>query len=253
MITYNPFTLKGKTILITGASSGIGRATAIECSKLGASLIITGRNVERLNAVLNELDTSEGQLHKKIIVDLSTSDGINELTSQLPKLNCVFSNAGIGNSRLIKFINEEELRSLFNINLFSHVLLAKTIMKKRLLLKGGSYVFTSSVGGLNSFVPANAQYGMTKASIYSFTKSCAVEFAPHYRFNCVCPGMTKTPLIQFNTITEEDLKKDANTYLLKRYAEPEEIAHAATFLLSDASSFIDGTSIVVDGGLSVLH
>lgn len=254
MTNYNPLTLEGKTILVTGASSGIGRATAIECSRLGASMVITGRNEQRLNEVFEELDTSAGQQHKQIISDLSTMEGIDELVAQLPKLNGVFSNAGIGNSKPIKFIKIDELKALFDVNLFSHVMLTKTVMKKKILQKGGSYVFTSSVGGVTSFVPGNTQYNMTKSALYTFTKNCAVEFSPNYRFNCICPGMIRTPLTApTGSITKEDQEKDAEHYLLKRYGEPEEVAHVVAFLLSDASSFIDGTSIVIDGGASVNH
>lgn len=254
MTNYNPLTLEGKTILVTGASSGIGRATAIECSRLGASMVITGRNEQRLNEVFEELDTSAGQQHKQIISDLSTMEGINELVAQLPKLNGVFSNAGIGNSKPIKFIKIDELKALFDVNLFSHVMLTKTVMKKKILQKGGAYVFTSSIGGVSSYAPGNTQYNMTKSALYTFTKNCAVEFSPNYRFNCICPGMIRTPLTApTGSITKEDQEKDAEHYLLKRYGEPEEVAHVVAFLLSDASSFIDGTSIVIDGGMSVNH
>lgn len=253
MINYNPFSLEGKVILITGASSGIGRATAIECSRLGASLVITGRNEERLHETFDELDVSVCQHHNMIIADLSLEEGICNVVKQLPKINGVFSNAGIGNTRPIKFIKPNELEEVFKNNLFSHVLLAKQIIKNKLIEKNSSYVFTASIGGVWSIVPGNTQYGMTKAAIYSFMKSCAIELAPKIRFNCVCPGMIDTPLTNFGSLTEEDKQKDAKKYLLGRYGKPEEVAHAVAFLLSDASSFIDGTSIVVDGGYLANH
>lgn len=255
MITYNPFSLEGKTILITGASSGIGRATAIECSKLGASLIITGRNEQRLNDVFNQLDTSAGQHHKQVIADLATEEGINSLVSQLPKLNGVFSNAGIGITKLIKFIKIEDLEKIFHTNTFSHVLLAKYLFKKKLLNENCSYVLTSSLAGSYGFAPGNSAYGMAKASIDAFVKYSSKEFAARkIRVNAICPGMIETPFTApTGDITEEDLKKDRENYLLKRYGRPEEVAHTVAFLLSDASSFIDGTEIIIDGGYTANH
>lgn len=128
---YNPYSLENKTILVTGASSGIGRATAIECAKLGATVIITARNESRLSAVLAELDTTHGQRHQMVIADIATSEGLDTLIAALPSIDGLSSNAGIalGNSP-IKFIGEEQMQSLMQTNTYSHVLLAKTLFKK---------------------------------------------------------------------------------------------------------------------------
>lgn len=252
---YNPFSLENKTILVTGASSGIGRATAVECAKLGASVIISGRNVDRLKAVYDELDYSLGQTHQMIIADLSTEDGVSELVSQLPLLDGVSSNAGLPMTLLIKFIKQETLQEILNINTFSHVNLAKLLFKKKKLNTGASYVFTASIGGTTSFGPGNSVYGMSKAAINSFMRFCAIEFSTRMiRCNCVSPGMILTPMTQdSSTFTKEDYEKDAEKYLLKRYGRPEEVARTIIFLLSDASSFITGDTILVDGGFTANH
>jgi NAD(P)-dependent dehydrogenase (short-subunit alcohol dehydrogenase family) len=252
---YNPYSLEGKTILVTGASSGIGKATAIESAKLGASVVVTARNEERLSAVLSGLDTSMGQKHQMVIADIATSEGIDTLISVLPTLDGLSSNAGIalGNSP-IKFIGEEQMEKLMQTNTYSHVILAKSLFKKKLIAKNGSMVFTASIGGTVSHGPGNTLYGMSKNALLSFAKYAAIEFAPRgIRVNCVSPGMIETPLINLDALTEEDKAIDADKYLLKRYGRPEEVARTTTFLLSDASSFITGTAIVVDGGYTVNH
>lgn len=254
-MNYNPYSLENKTILVTGASSGIGKATALECAKLGASVIVTARNQERLSAVLADLDTSCGQIHQMIIADISTSEGLDKLIAALPTLDGLSSNAGIalGNSP-IKFIGEEQMQSLMQTNTYSHVLLAKTLFKKKLIAKNGSMVFTASIGGTVSHGPGNTLYGMSKNALLAFAKYAAIEFAPRgIRVNCVSPGMIETPLINLDALTDEDKAVDADKYLLKRYGRPEEVARTTAFLLGDASSFITGTAIVVDGGYTVNH
>lgn len=252
---YNPFTLESKTILVTGASSGIGKATAIACSKLGATVIVTGRNSERLDDTFNELDSSFGQQHLAIIADLSTEDGIAELVANVPQLDGVSSNAGVAMTQLIKFIKQDTLLNVWNANTVSHVNLAKLLFKKKKLNQAASYVFTASVGGTTSFGPGNSVYGMSKAAINSFMRFCAIEFSTRMiRCNSVSPGMIVTPMTQdSSTFTKEDYEKDAEKYLLKRYGRPEEVANAIVFLLSDASSFITGETIIVDGGFTANH
>lgn len=252
---YNPYSLEGKTILVTGASSGIGQATAIECSKLGANVIITARNEERLKKTFDALDTSMGQQHQMVIADVATSEGLEALVSALPALDGLSSNAGmaVGN-KPIKFIKDDDIQTIMQTNTFSHAMLAKLLFKKKLLNKNASCVFTASIGGTKSYGPGNTIYGMSKAALESFVKYAAIEFAPRgIRCNNVCPGMIETPLINLDALTDEDKAIDAEKYLLKRYGQPVEVARTTAFLLSDASSFITGTSIIIDGGYTVNH
>ena len=252
---YNPYSLENKTILVTGASSGIGKATAIECAKLGASLIITARNEDRLKAVFEELDGCFNQEHQMVIADVATDEGLSVLLDSVKSLDGVSSNVGIVvNNAPIKFIKDEVLDQVFNVNAFSHIKLARDLYKKKILKKGASYVFTVSVGGVTAFNAGNSVYGMAKAAVNSFMKFCAVDFSSRgIRCNSICPGMIETPMTGLNgTFTEEDYKKDMEHYLLKRYGRPEEVAWTTAFLLSDASSFITGHALMVDGGASLV-
>lgn len=256
MSNYNPYSLLGKTILVTGASSGIGRATAIVCSKLGANLVLTARNEERLKETIAELDTSDGQNHRYIVADVATDEGLTYLVGELPQLDGVLSNAGITKISPIKYLKNELIDEIIQTNIISHIKLARDLHKKKKLEKGSSYVFTASIGGVKTNGTGNSVYDITKAGLNSFAKSCAVDFSSRkIRVNTVCPGMIHTSMTApTGEFSEEDYQKDIKEhYLLGRYGQPEEVAHAVAFLLSDAASFITGASIIIDGGRSVIH
>lgn len=129
---YNPYSLEGKTILVTGASSGIGKATAIECSKLGANLIITGRNAARLEETLNQLS---GSGHKMIIADLSNNEEVEYLCNESIQIDGLVNNAGIGYTKMINFIKEADLETVFKANAFSGMLLTKIFLKRKRLIR----------------------------------------------------------------------------------------------------------------------
>lgn len=249
-MSYNPFSLEGKTVLVTGASSGIGRTTAIECSRMGASVIITARNEERLTATLNSLDTESGQSHRMIIADLSSDTGVNALVDELPHLDGVSLNAGIVKTLPVKFINKDDLTEVLNVNMMGPILLAQRLLKKKKITKGSSVVFTSSIGGVMISTVGNTMYGVSKGGLNAFMKGMALEMASvGIRSNSVNPGFVATNILSAGTISEEDLKKNVSAYPLGRFGKPEDIAHAIIYLLSDASSWVTGHTLVVDGGV----
>lgn len=249
MADYNPFSLVGKTVLVTGASSGIGQATAIECSKLGAKLVITGRNVERLQDTFSKL---EGEGHQQILAELTNAEDVNRLVAECPELNGLVLCAGKGILLPIQFCDEEKFADVFKTNFFSPVETLRLLTKKKKLVKGSSVVFVSSIGGVHVFATGNAVYGASKAAVNSVMRFFANEFAPKkIRVNSVNPGRVNTKLIQGGTMSEEQLQADIAKYPLKRYGEPVEIAHGIIYLLSDAASWVTGHSLVIDGGVTI--
>ena len=248
-MSYNPFSLEGKTILITGASSGIGKATAIECSKLGARCIITGRNEKRLSETYSLL---EGEGHLQIVSDLSDFSQIQKLVDQIPVVNGLVNNAGISKHLPVNFVTEEKIDEIFPINLTAPILLFSKLLKSKKMARPSSAVFTSSINGLLVGEKSACLYSTTKAGISGFVKVCAHELASKgIRVNCVCPGMIETSILSEGTITKEQLAENAKGYPLGRHGKPEEVAWGIIYLLSDASSFVTGTNLVIDGGISV--
>lgn len=247
-LPYNPFSLKGKTILITGASSGIGRATAVACSKMGANVVITGRNVERLRQTYEQLDTVG--THYQFAGDLTLQEDLERLVEDVPVLDGLVNNAGISYTKPIGFLKPDDIRMVYEANLYAPMLLTNSLLKKKKIAKGASVVFMSSTAAFGCS-NANSTYGTSKAALSDFMHYCNKEITPvrHVRFNAIHPGMVRTELVANLTFTEEELQKDMARYPLGRYGEPDDIANAVVFLLSDASSWISGVSLIVDGGL----
>lgn len=251
MGNYNPFSLEGKTVLVTGASSGIGKATAIECSKLGATVIITGRNEERLKETFNALDGKD-RTHLSIVADLATEEGLDIIVKSTPNLNGLVLCAGKGNTLPMQFSSTKKFEPVFDINFFAPVELLRVLMKKKILEKESSVVMVASIGGIRRITFGNGIYGASKAALNTAMKYCAREYGSTrlVRVNSICPGMVETPLIHSGNLTEEQLEADRKTYPLQRYGQPEDIAKAAIYLLSDASSWVTGHALVVDGGVT---
>ena len=246
---YNPFSLDGKTILITGASSGIGRAAAIECSKMSAKLIITARNAERLQETLSQL---EGEGHQMLLCDLSDSSAINEMVDQLPEINALVNNAGYTKLLPINFINRDDFQSILDVNTVAPIMLLQRLLKKKKLAKNSSVVFTSSMAGIGSSSVANGMYTASKGALSAFIRCAALELASKgIRVNAVCPAMVNTNIMESGSVSEEQLKEDLKHYPLGRYGEPNDVAYAMIYLLSDASSWVTGTNMVIDGGVTL--
>ncbi len=244
--SLNPFSLKGKTILITGASSGIGRATAIVCSKMGANVIVTGRNEDRLRETFNQLDGEENQ---SIVADLTNSEAIDSLVQQLPALTGVVHCAGIGNRSMLKMVKEKDISKVMRTNFESPVLLQKALLKKKKLDNSSSIVFVASRA---PFAPAigNGIYAASKGALIAYAKVLGLEVANQLmRVNCVCPAMVWTELVERDAaLTGTDYHEAEKKYPLKRYGQPEDIANLIVYLLSDASSWMTGSCIDITGG-----
>lgn len=243
----NIFSLEEKTILVTGASSGIGKSIAIECSKMGANLIITGRNHDRLNETFQQLT---GESNQMICADLTISSEIKELANCLPNIDGIVYAAGINTKTPVKFISEEKIDAIMKTNYYAPLMLIQSVLKLRKLQKEGSIVLISSIASTYAAV-SNALYASSKGAVNSLVRVLALELAPQrVRVNGIQPGMVKTDILDFHYLKEElaDLIK---TIPLGRLAKAEEIAYAAIYLLSDATGWVTGTSLVIDGGTTL--
>lgn len=244
---YNPYSLEGKTVLVTGASSGIGRATAIECSKLGAKVVITARHEERLKETLSAL---EGDGHQLILCEMTSDDDLANLVETVPVLDGLVCNAGINKLVPIRQLKAEDLNHIFEVNTFSSIILLQKLMKKKKLAEDASVVYTSSISGIGAAAVGESMYIASKGALSAFVKAAALECSKKgIRVNAVCPGMVKTEMSDAYDLNEGD-NEDLKNYPLGRYANPVDIAWAIIYLLSNASSWVTGTNLVIDGGLT---
>lgn len=247
---YNPYSLEGKTILVTGGAGGIGSEVGRVCSNLGARIILTDIREDALQTALSSLTKVDAGEHLAVKADLTNSEELNSLVEQLPEIDGFVCNAGVMKLVLAQFITEEELSRIQTINLNAPILLTKTLLKKKKIRKGGSIVFTASAAGVFRVSMGNAIYATTKCGIDAFMRTVALEFGPKgIRCNSVNPGMVETALI--GGFTEEQKEKEKLNYPLRRFAQPIDISLAIAYLLSDASSFVTGTALKIDGGMTL--
>lgn len=227
----NPFSLEGKSILVIGASSGIGKATADLCRAMGASVITPGHSA---------LDLNEPKTWETAIQGMPSLDG-------------VASCAGVANMNPFTFVSEEELHRVFQTNCFGPVMLVKTLIKKKKLAKGSSVVFVSSVDGPLMVHAGNSVYSGSKSALVGMARNMAVDLTgKKIRVNCVLPGTTDTRMIRIANATEEMLENTAKQTPMKRFAQPEEIAGGIVFLLSEAAGYVNGTELVIDGAAHLI-
>ena len=245
----NPFSLVGKIILVTGASSGIGKATAVVCSQMGAKLVITGRNETRLNETFSML---MGENHIQICADLTNPVSLDKLVEGLPKLDGLVNNAGIAKPLVLQLTDAEDVNEIMQINALGPIHLTRLILQHKKLNKGASLIYISSVNGNNCAYIGSSIYAASKTALTGFMKGVALELAPRgIRANCINPGMIGTDLLKDGSIGQEELESDRLKYPLKRYGTPEEVAYAAVYLLSDATQWITGSSLLIDGGYTL--
>lgn len=246
-MSYNPFSLEGKRVLVTGASSGIGKAVAQECSKCGAQLVLTARNEERLKATL---DSMEGEGHSMIIAELTNQEELMALVGQLEPVDGVVLCAGINDKSIIKFLNQEHVDKMLATNFTSPVYLSQMLTKKKRLNKEASIVFISSI---SAFYPSvsNAMYASSKAALSQFAKVLALELMPQkIRVNCIEPAFVETGMLNKYEISDKMDEIRANAPF-GRFLAPTEVAQAAIYLLSDATKLVTGSNLVMDGGFLI--
>ncbi|MCT4588714.1 MAG: SDR family oxidoreductase [Carboxylicivirga sp.] len=245
------FSLAGKTIVVTGASSGIGRACAILCAQQGARLLLIGRNVERLQETVDQAEN--GQQHQTLQVDLcdyeSVEEQMKQLLPQLGNIHGLVNCAGISTTLPFNSVRTEKMRHFFETNVFATLHLTRLLLKSKRFEKAGSVVFISSVMGVVGSA-GKSLYSMTKGALISASRSLALEYAPKkIRFNCISPGVVETPMSQkaVYSRSEQALNQIKALHPLG-LGNANDVAQSCIFLLSDASSWITGINLVVDGG-----
>ncbi len=249
MYANNPFSLTGKNILVTGASSGIGRAIAIACAQMGARIFITGRNKHELE---NSLNLMPGIGHDLFPADLTQDSEVDQLIENLGCIDGLVSNAGINKRTLVSFIKTTDMENILKTNLTAPVILTKKLLKAKKINPESSIVFISSIAAFQSSI-GDGVYSASKGAINAFSKVLALELAhKKIRVNTIMPGMIRTKLIENGPLSEEDYKKDEQKYPLGRYGQPEEIAYAVVYLLSDQTKWMTGSELIIDGGRRLL-
>lgn len=245
----NPFSLDQKTVFVSGASSGIGRAIALQVAQLGAAVVANGRDITRLTETIKSLT---GSGHQALPGDLTSEGSASELAVKLPPLDGVVHCAGVYKLVPFRMISSREMRELLQVNFEAPVLITQQMLKRKLIKPGGSIVFVSSISGSSVGTRANALYAASKAALIGACRALALEVAPlRIRANCLAPGMVETDIVLRNKnlldpgVIEEDRKK----YPLG-YGQPSDVAATVAFLPADASRWITGTCPIVDGGFT---
>ena len=243
----NPFSLEGKVILVTGASSGIGRGIAVACANMGAKVIAVGRNRERLEETQAMMRKDE---HSLLVCDLTKSEEVENAVDELPKIDGIVHCAGIGQRLLCKELEEIDVDKVMDTNFKAPVLLQSQLLKKKKVNKGASIVFVASIASWSPSI-GNSVYSASKGALISYANCLGLELAPRQiRVNCISPAMVRTELVYKEGLSEEQLIADEQKYPLKRYGTPEDIAYLAIYMLSDASCWMTGSNVKITGGVS---
>jgi short-subunit dehydrogenase len=252
MSMLDAFSLNGKTIIITGASSGIGRQCAILASQLGARVILAARNLEKLEYTKSLMERSDE--HFICVMDLMNFEQVENIVSKtvqpLGKINGIIHAAGISTTLPLRNCTHTKMDDYFNTNVYGSVNLSRLLTKPVFLTENGSsIVFITSVMGVVGEV-GKTIYSLTKGALIAGTKSMALELAPKkIRVNCVSPGVVITPMSN-NAVYSQDetsLEKIKSNHPLG-FGNPNDVAYACLFLMSDASRWITGSNMIVDGG-----
>lgn len=247
-MNFNPFSLEGKRVFVTGASSGLGVSIAVECANMGANVIITGRNSERLNETFLQLQTEKD--HKQIIADLTKDEDIERIVKELPQLDGLVLNAGIIKTTPVKHITDSNIDEIFKTNITSSIKLIQKLLKAKKINKGGSIVFISSISTFNVKV-GNSLYSATKGGINSFMKVLALELASQkISVNSIQPGFIKSRILDSGIITQEQLEEHFKLYPMG-IGKPTDISYACVYLLSDAAEWVTGSIFTIDGGVTL--
>jgi NAD(P)-dependent dehydrogenase (short-subunit alcohol dehydrogenase family) len=248
--------LSGKVAIVTGASSGIGRATAKLFAKEGAKVVVGARREAELAELVREIKAEGGEalaLAGDVQSESYAKALVDAAVKKFGRLDIAFNNAGTGGPvGPTTEVAEKDWTSTLAVNLTSAFLSAKHQIPAMLKQGGGSVIFTSTFVGYTVAFPGVAAYAASKAGLIGLTQSLAAEYGPqNIRVNAVLPGAVDTPMYHKMNDTPEKREWITNLHALKRVGTPEEIARSVLYLASDESSFVTGAAALVDGGLSI--
>lgn len=240
-----------KSVLITGGTRGIGEAISREFAKKGYDIIINYVNSsEKAQNLKQELEKEYNIKVLPIQADISNEIEIKNMVDtaikEFGKIDVLVNNAGIVIDREFEDRTVEDWKKTLDINLIAPFVLIKLVGKEMMKQKSGSIINISSTNGLNTYYPPSVDYDASKSGLISLTYDSAVQFAPYVRVNCVAPGWVNTEMNK--ELPEDFVKEETERILVKRFAEPEEIAKVVVFLASEDASFVNSTVIKVDGG-----
>lgn len=244
----------GKKILVVGGSSGIGRATVIELARRGASLIVIGKNQKRLDETIAFINESFPDCELwGFVFDLANPDSLNLLINNLDKLDGLVYSAGIQKISPLQFISYEDFHEVQYVNSYVPLFIVREIVKLKIISKGSSIVFISSISGTRIGSKGLISYSASKSALLGTSKCLALELAKSkIRVNSVLPGMIKdTRLNNIDSFSEEQIEMDKKRYPLGDFGTCEDVSNAIVFLLSDLSRYITGAEIVIDGGFTL--
>lgn len=244
----NPFSLSEKTVFVTGASSGIGRAISVACAKAGAALVLNGRNEERLQETF---DMIGNQQNTKLVADVTDWEKTTELVKELPALDGVVLCAGVGQTTPVQNVKYDKTELVFKTNTFANIQLLQLLIKGKKINKGGSIVLISSIASHKPYF-GNAVYSASKGALNSYSKVAAMELANRgVRVNCIEPGLIVTDIVTGAGFDETQLAEFEKTMPLG-FGKPEDIANGCVYLLSDAARWVTGSNMIIDGGQTLL-
>jgi NAD(P)-dependent dehydrogenase (short-subunit alcohol dehydrogenase family) len=248
--SFNPFSLKGKRVLVTGASSGIGLTTALNCARMGAEIIATGRDRERLTKTFEELQSISSLDHKMVVADLTVAAERDAVIAALDsKINGLVHAAGISRLSPTRMMTESHLQVLHRTNVEAPFLLTQGILRRNLVAADGAILFIASIAA-HIGVAGVGGYSGTKAALIAMARCLATEVAKHrIRVNCLSPALVHTPLVDD---AEKMISMDTlGQGQLLGFGMPDDVANACIFMLSDASRWITGSTLIMDGGLTL--
>lgn len=245
---FNPFSLTGKKIIVTGASSGIGRQCAIDCSRMGASVALLGRNEERLKETISNLN---GEDHKYFSIDVNkiSNDFVDNLVSIVGPFDGMVYSAGVEQTLSVKYTSKEVYSRLMDTNAFSAFEFIRQLSRKKNLNDSASIVLISSISSLIARGGLVA-YAASKGALNSAARVFALELSKRkIRVNCIQPGTILTPMMEdyLSNIDEKDVEKRKSGFLLG-LGQTSDISMGAVYLLSDASKWVTGQNLIIDGG-----